>query len=334
MMDSAPNSLRNLLRRSGLSVRRELRALEGTGQILLDGSPTDLDVRVKENSVVSLLGHPYRVVSGGGRGRLQAISLQTRHATKIPGLVRVHAGYHKCLTEYCKKIYRMSCTPLLGLHGSFKHFHHRLDAFYAECDKHPINSVSGHAINLDMFDDIRVIRFVRDPRDMLVSGYFYHKRAAEPWCDLVDPTNADWMVVNGNVPNALPADSSLAGYLNAATLEEGLMAELDFRHNHYLSMLEWPVTDHRVRLYRYEDILGNEVATFSEIFNFLGISGLPRWLGLYAADRRRASRMAGRMRHIRNPDSGQWRKHFTERVSSAFNERYGSILDRYGYARR
>lgn len=327
------NTLRNLLGHSGIAGRREIERLCRAGAIRLDGGRCDIDRAVRAGAMVDLDGRRCRVIAGGGRGRLQVVADPAGPGARIAGPVRVHAGYHKCLTEYCKKVYRTACRPPVRWRGSFRHFFHRIDMFYGDCSRHTVSSVSGQAIDLDRFDDIRVVRMVRDPRDMLVSGYFYHKRSAEHWCDLVDPTDVDWMMVNGAVPTSLPANQSLAGYLEGATVEEGLLAEIDFRRHHYASMLEWPEQDPRIRLFRYEDIVGDEIRAFGEIFDFLGVSGAARWLGLFVAGRQRASRQAGRLSHIRNPDSGQWRRHFTERVAATFNERYGAVLDRYGYHR-
>jgi pyruvate/2-oxoglutarate dehydrogenase complex dihydrolipoamide dehydrogenase (E3) component len=55
-----------------------------------------------------------------------------------------------------------------------------------------MTSLSGHALDLDQFEDIKVIRFIRDPRDLIISGYFYHKRGGEDWCDYKNPTTVDY----------------------------------------------------------------------------------------------------------------------------------------------
>ena len=35
--------------------------------------------------------------------------------------------------------------------------------------------------------------------------------------------------------------------------------------------------------------------------------------------------------HVRNPTAGQWKDLFTPNLLAAFNERYGSLLEKYGY---
>ena len=253
----------------------------------------------------------------------------------IAGKIRVHAGLHKCLTNYSKKVYMRLCEQDRSAIKTFKHFHHKLDLFYDECRQFDICSLSGNYIDLDRFDDIRVVRVIRDPRDLIVSGYYYHKRAAEPWCKTVDPTvdHPAWKKVRGRVPTNLPSGYSLTGYLNEASLEDGLLAEIDFRKYHYQSMMEWPEQDPRVNLFRYEDILGKEAWTYWKILSFFGLPFRTRYLGSRLAKRLSAKNKRSEVKHIRDPNSGQWRKHFTPELTRIFNDRYGDILDRYGYTR-
>ena len=129
--------------------------------------------------------------------------------------------------------------------------------------------MSGYAIDLERYSDIRVVRFLRDPRDMLVSGYFYHKRGGESWTRLDEPNEVDWRVVNGCVPSVLPRGTSLAAYLNEVDIEAGLLAEIEFRTRHFDSMMDWPVGDDRILEVRYEDILGRERQSFREILAYL-----------------------------------------------------------------
>jgi hypothetical protein len=35
--------------------------------------------------------------------------------------------------------------------------------------------------------------------------------------------------------------------------------------------------------------------------------------------------------HVRNPASGQWRRHFTPRVQQAFDDRYAGLVKQLGY---
>lgn len=247
--------------------------------------------------------------------------------------VRVHCGYHKCLTMYSRRIYRRACHWMLPPRRGFKHFYHWLDRFYEGCTRYRVVSVSGHALDLDRFEDVRVVRFVRDPRDLLVSGYHYHRRGAEPWSTLPDPAPEDWTQHNAVVPSALPAGESMQSFLEKASLEEGMKAELEWRANHFESMRAWPADDPRVRLFRYEDVLGREVDVFEEIFDFFELPRAARARGLLYARRHAAGRRAADRTHIRDARTGQWRDVLPDAVVAMVDEQYGDILDRYGYER-
>ncbi len=143
---------------------------------------------------------------------------------------RVHCSYHKCLTVYFGRVLKRMASAPFGLAGGYRHFASRLDDFYRDCSGLGVASVNNHALDLDRFDEIRVTRFVPDPRDLLVSGYFFHKQSREDWSRVSHPTDADWVVVNGVVPESVKATgSSYRDYLNEVSLEEGLLAELAFR---------------------------------------------------------------------------------------------------------
>jgi sulfotransferase family protein len=325
------HELSGLIHHSGVLTEDDLTQCLQNNEITVDGILGIPTTPMLPGSQVSIRGAAYRVHSGGGNGRLQLIGIEPTDGHRIGGKIRVHAGYHKCLSEYAKKVYRRTCENPVLRNSSFKHYYHRHDAFYADCARHTITSISGHCVELERFDDIRVVRFIRDPRDLLVSGYFYHKRGAEHWCALGNATDMDWKMVNGAVPPTLPTDTSLTYYLNQVPLEEGLLAELEFRRHHFDSMLSWPERDPRVRLFRYEDILGNEAAVFGEIFDFYGFSYPARFVAKRYAHKYRAGSRSSKKKHIRNPNAGQWRQYFTPRIHRVFNEQFSHLLDRYNY---
>lgn len=326
------NTIGPLLEHSGLVLGVERRQMRVTGKILLNGEKTaEGDPLPEVGDILSIRGFGYRVDGGGGEGRLQLVALDEEEPDSIAGTVRAHAGYHKCLTMYSRGVYERACSLPMLFGRSFRHFFHRSDAFYRECATHTIASVSGHAIDLDRFEDIRVVRVVRDPRDLLVSGYFYHKRGAEHWTGLVDPTDIDWMMVNGTVPGGLVADQSFTGYLQSVSMEEGLLAELEFRRRHFESMMAWPDEDERIRLVRYEDVIGNEAAVFRDILSFFDLPWLSRQLGLVYARRFRAAKRIGKSEHIRDVTSGQWRKYFTPALRERFDAECAELLAKLGY---
>jgi hypothetical protein len=246
----------------------------------------------------------------------------------------IHCSYHKCLTVYFSKVFSTLYNRIFRFSRGYRHFNSLVGDFYQDFDSYKVSSVNNHALDLKRLGgDFRITRFIRDPRDLVVSGYFYHKRGAEDWSNIADPKEKDWEVVNGFIPEGMGKGQSFSSYLQSINKEKGLMAEIDFRSNHFDSMLQWPTEDPRIKVFRYEDLLGNECDVFEDIFSFYGMSWPEKKLGLLLADRFSAKKMSGSTKHIRNPKSGQWEEHFTPKVEDYFNKKYADILKRYGYER-
>lgn len=219
-----------------------------------------------------------------------------------------------------------------SLRNGYRHFNSLIEEFEAEKSNYRAVSINNHYFNIDSLGpEARVSRFIRDPRDLVVSGYFYHKRGAEQWSRIINPHKSDWRVVNGNLPDNFPVTASLSSYLNTVDKEDGLIAEIDFRKHHFESMISWPLSDPRIQIFFYEDILGNEVEAFRKLFEFYNFSEKLKRRGSKLAERYSASKQEGKSDHIRNQLTGQWREHFTPRVNAYFNERYATLLEKYRY---
>lgn len=212
----------------------------------------------------------------------------------------------------------------------YRHFESIEGAFYNQAHQYTIASCNGFAIDISKLQqDFRIIRFVRDPRDLLVSGYFYHKRGAEPWFRHVAPSQRYWQPINGNVPAGLSSAISYADYLNQLSVEDGLLAELEFRKHHFDSIRQWQ-SDKRIKVFKYEDILGNEAEVFEQIFDFYQLPVWQKKIGVYLAKKHAAGKRKGSS-HIRNPAPGQWQHYFSPKVSEQFVSQYQDVLDILGY---
>ena len=243
----------------------------------------------------------------------------------------IHCSYHKCLTVYYKRVMHAIFNRCLPWSGGYHHFNSHLGKFQTGFRDWRVSSVNNRALDLESLGRFRLSRFVRDPRDLVVSGYFYHRRGAEPWVTLEAPTPEDWYFANGFVPDALrESGASFATYLTSIPKEEGLLAELEFRRYHFESMAAWPDRHPDVLTLRYEAIIGDQTGAFRELFDFYGLSSFERALGAWFA-RRYSIRGVKADRHVRDPSAGQWRKHFTPRVKRAFDERYAGLVRQLGY---
>ena len=257
--------------------------------------------------------------------------METRRSGPPSGTQLIHCSYHKCLTVYYGRVLGGVFNRCRPWGAGYRHYNSHLDDFYDGVLEDRVSSVNNRALDLGRLEPYRISRFIRDPRDLVVSGYFYHQRGAEPWVNIQAPTEEDWYFANGVVPEGLrAAGTSFAQYLQSVPEEEGLMAELEFRAQHFESMARWPTTDPEISTYRYEDILGHEQDVFRELFGFFGLSAVERSLGMIFASRHSIGKRR-RDPHIRNPTSGQWRQHFTPRLRQAFNARYSGLVSQLGY---
>lgn len=243
----------------------------------------------------------------------------------------IHCSYHKCLTVYYRRVMHAVFNRCLPWNG-YRHYNSHLDDFHAGFREHRVASVNNRALDPERLGRFRISRFIRDPRDLVVSGYFYHRRGAEAWVNVEAPTAEDWYFANGHVPEGLRAGGgvSFAQYLKSISKEDGLLAELEFRRYHFESMAGWPEQHPDIITFRYEEILGDEARVFKRLFAFYGLSALERALGSFFARRYALRRMTADV-HVRNPASGQWREHFTPRVRAAFDARYAGLVKQLGY---
>ena len=233
---------------------------------------------------------------------------------------------------YFIKVMSKLYNPSRLLRPRYKHFESIEGVFYNNLNKYRLLSVNGFAINIDHLPNdtpFRITRFVRDPRDLVISGYFYHKRGAEPWFRFKDPSLKYWSPINGCVPEQLPSKTSFSEYLQKVPLEEGLMAEIDFRRYHFESLRNWRNHEH-IKVFKYEDIIHNEAAIFNEIFRFYEVSEIERQIGNFWAKKYALGKVKG-SKHIRNAEPSQWKKYFTPKVTRYFNEHYSDVIELLGY---
>ena len=122
----------------------------------------------------------------------------------------IHCSYHKCLTVYFGRVMKAVFNRCLPWSGGFRHYNSHLRDFYTGFERDRVSSVNNRCLDLERLGDFRLSRFVRDPRDLVVSGYFYHRRGAEAWVNIEGPTERDWYFANAAVPVGLREHGGLA----------------------------------------------------------------------------------------------------------------------------
>jgi hypothetical protein len=173
--------------------------------------------------------------------------------TKQPLLA--YFGHHKCASTWIEDISRSVCDDL-GLRFRITYtsdeFGHDLPGLlgrekidflaYANADYRHVCSVP----------EVKGFHVVRDPRDIVVSAYFSH--------------------LNSHPTHAWPELVSHRAKLQAASKDEGLLLEMDFRAGQFAEMEAWPKESpsHILRL-RMEDLTADPYNRVLEIFSFLDL---------------------------------------------------------------
>lgn len=166
------------------------------------------------------------------------------------------------------------------------------------------------------FNVSRIVHFVRDPRDALVSNYW------------------SWLKSHANNTPEILAFRERAVNLS---VEDGLLALLpDFPMGQQLQT--WTnETFESVHLIRYEDLLTGPEATLANMFAHGGIS-IPPDIASKVMRRTSFEKLTGRKpgeedveAHFRKGVSGDWRVYFTPRLTEAFHASYGWLGPRLGY---
>jgi hypothetical protein len=165
---------------------------------------------------------------------------------------------------------------------------------------------------------IRGSHMVRDPRDLVVSAYFYHLRTDEAW------VHAPREDLNGQ---------SYQQYLQAASKHEGLMAEIRrLSRGGFPAMAAWDYDQPDFHEMRYEDLLADEPAEFRALFDSYGFTpaaaerATARAVALSAA-----SRASGASGHMRSGRPGEWHEHLDADHLAAIDAAAGELIRRLGY---
>jgi hypothetical protein len=165
------------------------------------------------------------------------------------------------------------------------------------------------------------LHVVRDPRDLLVSATFYHQVSDEPWLHVAQPEFSG---------------RTYQQQINSLhDMESRLLFELDHSSGMNIEqMLAWSGGKPGFAELRYDELVGAAGAeTFDRMLDSWNLerrdarvlSGLFRYFSLDGAGARNN-------RHIRNADTGQWRKHFTPAVQAKFDARFPDAARRLGFA--
>lgn len=263
---------------------------------------------VKAGAPLALAGRLYR----------QLRELSGRPASPfLPGRRRllVHGCYHRVGTVWFMRIFqRIAARYRLDYRNTtqdelapeteiFQQMHSRIDTSALP------SYVGSHMI--------------RDPRDVVVSGYHYHLWTDESWA---------------HEPRPEYEGRSYQETLNAMDPHDGLLLEIERTAPNVVEMAEWDYGDPRIMELRYEDLIADEQGVFARVFEHYGFHAVAVRRCLEIAEGLSFERVTGRHvgeseegSHLRSGKPGEWREHFTKEHKARFEELLPGALVALGY---
>lgn len=171
----------------------------------------------------------------------------------------------------------------------------------------------------------RGTHMIRDPRDVVVSGYFYHLWTDEPWANRPDPRYGG---------------RSYREELNRRDRHDGLLLEIErvCRGVELREVLAWDYSQPEFLELKYENVIADEARSFEHVFRHYGFGDRDVLRGLELVESMSFRRISGRdvghegsTTHLRSGRPGEWRTAFTAAHLERWRELTGDSLVTLGY---
>lgn len=154
----------------------------------------------------------------------------------------IHHGHHKSGTLWFRRIIQELCHKFNLLY-QYRKLEQPYGIYFL--DKHLPN------FDIDTLPSYVGSHMIRDPRDVIVSAYFYHKWSTEIY------TTTPREQFNGQ---------TYQEHINSISQNEGLHAEIEESNYVILDMTNWNYNNPNIYEIKYEDLIYNEQIIFKELF--------------------------------------------------------------------
>lgn len=195
-------------------------------------------------------------------------------------------------------------------------------------------------VDLAALPKYRGAHIIRDPRDLVVSGYYYHLWTNEEWA--VTPIRdlpADMERLWSLLPVKDIKHLSYQQYLQSLSKEDGMLAEMRRASTADLrEIFGWDYSNPDFFEFKYETIMQNEEDVLRQMFRHYGFRDEAIDRAVVIARRfsfeQRAKRKAGEVdnkSHLRSGKLQQWKTEFNEKHKVYFKSLHGKDLIKLGY---
>lgn len=197
-------------------------------------------------------------------------------------------------------------------------------------------------VDLGALPKYRGAHIIRDPRDVVVSGYYYHLWTKEEWAITpIKDLPADMEKVWSLLPVKEIKHMSYQQYLNSLPREQGIIAEIQRASTVDIKeMVEWDYNNEYFFEFKYESIMQNEEEILRQLFRHYGFKDDAVERSVEIARQfsfeRRSQRKTGEVNnksHMRSGKLQQWASEFSEENKAYFKKLHGEDLVRLGYER-
>jgi len=239
--------------------------------------------------------------------------------------LKAYFGHHKAASQWTGAILGDLAASLglrtLTIYGSYDwDGYPSLGAAVADASPDVLVDSNAWQVDADSLGPVRRFHMIRDPRDMIVSGYFSHRYSHPEVFAELPPHRAE---------------------LSALGIDAGLSREIEFSGQFIDAMSTWNYAQPHILEVRMEDVIEDPVAHWTAIVAHLGWprpASDPEFLA-EILERHSFRRMAGGRdrgdldirHHYRRGVAGDWRNYLNVEHLAQIRRRYGDLVERLGY---
>jgi len=270
--------------------------------------------------------------------------IKTLFFRKPPEVPLYLFAYHKVGSKFLARIFREICWQNGWRFAS-------LSGLVTRVPRRPDVIVFNHSLvnPAQIAWPFRGVHLVRDPRDVLVSSYLYHRRCAEAWC-INDDLGTDAPITYPRISRMQEHRSEewKARYLQALgekSYQENLLQlnqwqGLVFECERYAgwtieAMRRWDYENPAIMEVKFEDLMSGFDDQFRAIFEFLGFRGRLLDIAMAAAAKedlnRKSAAEISSDPHIASRQTSKWKNYFDRRLDGYFSAKYGDVVRMLGY---
>jgi len=233
----------------------------------------------------------------------------------------IHCCYHKVGTLWFGRILR-DISAEFGLSFKIGYNYQKIRKFELYSDADIFLDLGSH-VKLDQLPNYIGSHMIRDPRDIIISGYFYHLWTRESWA---------------NFPMVEYGGMSYKEYLNSLSQDEGLLEEIKRVWYWIPHMVNWDYNNPRIFEIKYEDIISNEETIFRQMFEHYGFKkrAVDRCCLIaekYSFNNFKIGKtvQTRSSNHLRSGKAGDWKYIFNEQHKKLFKKMYPGAVVALGY---